>query len=385
MTAGSASVRSGITLARVSGNDALDLTSLLKAAQALGNEVGLGAVLGRLIAIVRENSGAQVARLLLREGDSDNWRLEADIDDAGARVLMGTAVALHADAEPVLAMPLSVLRYVLRRGSAVIEERIGEAPLFAADPQVRAHGARAIMCLPIRQGGRVDGLLYLENSLAEGCFTEERLEFLRMLGAQAMISIAHARMHDSLEARVAERTAQLEDANRRLATLSVTDSLTGLANRRHFDDVLRREWMRSQRTGASVGVIMLDIDHFKKYNDHYGHQAGDVCLARVAAALRSALRRPGDLVARYGGEEFCVVLPDISVADAAQVGESLRAAIETLALEHAGALTGVISISVGVAAARPGGSMASDALLRAADDALYRAKAGGRNNVYTHK
>ncbi|HEX8478814.1 MAG TPA: diguanylate cyclase, partial [Telluria sp.] len=101
--------------------------------------------------------------------------------------------------------------------------------------------------------------------------------------------------------------------------------------------------------------------------------------------LRSALRRPGDLVARYGGEEFCVVLPDISVADAAQVGESLRAAIETLALEHAAVPPGVISISVGVAAARPGGSMAADALLRAADDALYRAKSAGRNNVVTQK
>ncbi|MDB5960502.1 MAG: hypothetical protein JWP59_1796, partial [Massilia sp.] len=373
------------TLARAAGNDALDLASLLKAAQALGNEVGLGAVLGCLIAIVRENSGAQVARLLLRDGDGDGdsavWRLEADIDGGGSRVLPGITVDLHGEPDPSVALPLSVLRYVLRSGAAVIEERILDAPLFAADPHVRAHGARSVMCLPIRQGGRVDGLLYLENSLVEGCFTQERVEFLRMLAAQAMISIAHARLHDSLEARVAERTAQLEDANRKLASLSVTDSLTGLANRRHFDDVLRREWARCQRAGSGIGVIMLDIDHFKKFNDRYGHQAGDACLAQVAAGLQGALRRPGDLLARYGGEEFCVVLPDTDVASAARIAEHLRMAIAALALPHAAAAAGVVSISVGVAVVRPAPTMAADALLRSADDALYQAKANGRNTV----
>ena len=114
---------------------------------------------------------------------------------------------------------------------------------------------------------------------------DERVTFLRMLGAQAMISIASARLHDSLERRVAERTAQLEDANRKLATLSITDGLTGLANRRHFDDVLRSECARAMRAGQPLSVIMLDVDYFKRYNDRYGHQAGDACLIRVAQAL----------------------------------------------------------------------------------------------------
>ena len=367
------------TLARAAGNEALDLASLLKAAQALGNEVGLGAVLGRLIAIVRENSGAQLARLLLREGE--RWQLEADLDDGdgAARVLMGQAVDLDGERHPGL--PLSVLRYALRSGDAVIEERIVDAPLFGADPYVRASGASSVMCLPIRQGGRIDGLLYLENRLVAGCFSQERVEFLRMLAAQAMISIAHARMHDSLEARVAERTAQLEDANRKLATLSVTDGLTGLSNRRHFDEVLRREWARCQRADQSIAVIMLDIDHFKKFNDHYGHQAGDVCLAQVAASLQAALRRPGDVVARYGGEEFCVVLPEADAAQAMQIGEHLRAAIAALALPHAAVAEGQVTISVGAAAIAPSPLGAADALLRAADGALYAAKGAGRNTV----
>jgi diguanylate cyclase (GGDEF)-like protein len=368
------------TLARAAGNEALDLASLLKAAQALGNEVGLGAVLARLIAIVRENSGAQLARLLLREGEC--WQLEADLDegDSEAQVLMGQAVDLDAERHPGL--PLSVLRYALRSGEAVIEERILDAPLFGADPYVRASGATSVMCLPIRQGGRIDGLLYLENRLVAGCFSQERVEFLRMLAAQAMISIAHARLHDSLEARVAERTAQLEDANRKLATLSVTDGLTGLANRRHFDEVLRREWARCQRAGQSIAVIMLDIDHFKKFNDHYGHQAGDVCLAQVAASLQATLRRPGDLVARYGGEEFCVVLPEADGPHALEVAEHLRAAIAALALPHAAVADGQVTISVGAAAIAPTPLGAADALLRAADNALYAAKGAGRNTVH---
>ncbi|MFL6709516.1 MAG: diguanylate cyclase, partial [Massilia sp.] len=380
------SVHGVASLARAAGNQTLDLASLFKAAQALGNEVGLGAVLARLIAIVRENSGAQIARLLLRH--ADGWRLEADMDiDGAATVLTGRGIDIDAgpDADcaagPALILPLSVLRYVLRSGDAVIEARIGRAPLFCADPYVAGSAAQSVMCLPIRQGGRIDGLLYLENRLVAGCFTQERVELMRMLGAQAMISIAHARMHDGLEARVAERTAQLEEANRKLAMLSVTDSLTSLANRRHFDEVLRREWARCQRAGQPIAVIMLDIDHFKKFNDHYGHQAGDACLTAVAAALQASLHRPGDLVARYGGEEFCVVLPESGGEHAALVGEHLRAAVAALALVHAGAPEGLVSISVGAASALASPLMAADGLLRAADGALYDAKAAGRNRV----
>jgi diguanylate cyclase (GGDEF)-like protein len=328
---------------------------------------------------VRENSGAQVARLLLRQ--ADGWQIEAEMDVDATAVLTVRAIDLEADAGPDAVLPLSVLRYVLHSGDAVIEARIADAPLFCADPYVVAHAAQSVMCLPIRQGGRIDALLYLENSLVAGCFTEERVALMRMLGAQAMISIAHARMHDSLEARVAERTAQLEEANRKLATLSVTDALTGLANRRHFDEVLRREWARCQRAGAPIAVIMLDIDHFKKFNDHYGHQAGDACLVEVAAALQAALRRPGDLVARYGGEEFCVVLPDADAGHAMQIGEHLRAAVAGLAVPHALAPGGRVTISVGAAAVDPSSGTTADAVLRAADSALYAAKGAGRNTV----
>ncbi|MEG2963017.1 MAG: diguanylate cyclase, partial [Janthinobacterium sp.] len=222
---------------------------------------------------------------------------------------------------------------------------------------------------------------YFENRLADASFTEERVAFLRMLGAQAMISISSARLHDSLERRVAERTEQLEDANRKLATLSITDGLTGLANRRHFDDVLRAECARATRVGQPLAVIMLDVDYFKRYNDHYGHQPGDACLIRVAHALMASMRRAGDLTARYGGEEFSIVLPNTGADEARQIGEALRRAIADLGIAHAGADAGQVTISVGVAIQPVPGAADPDALKRLADAALYCAKDAGRNCV----
>jgi diguanylate cyclase (GGDEF)-like protein len=359
------------------GGAALDLVSLLKATQILSNEVGLRKVLQRLISIVRENAGGQVARLLLLTDGV--CRLEADSDGDAVTVLQSRRLDLDAAADPQF--PLSVLRYVIRTGAEVIEDDIAGASRFAADPYVQQQRPRAVMCLPVRHGGRIEGVLYFENRLAAASFTEERVGFLRMLGAQAMISIASARLHDSLEQRVAERTAQLEDANRKLATLSTTDGLTGLANRRHFDEVLRTECARAARMGQTLALVMLDVDYFKKFNDHYGHQAGDACLICVAQALADGTRRASDLTARYGGEEFSIVLPNTGADEARNIAEALRCAIEALDIAHAKAAAGRVTISVGIAIQPGAGTGDPDALLRLADAALYRAKDEGRNRV----
>ena len=363
--------------AQPSANAALDLASIIKASQALSDEVGLRNVLQHLIAIVRENSGAQVARLLLF--DAGAWRVEAEMDERGITVLQARSVALDGATDPQF--PLTLLRYVVRTGEAIIDDNLSLSPRFSSDSYVQRWQPRSVLCLPIRQGGRVACVLYLENNLAESSFTAERAEFLRTLGGQAMISIAHARMVDSLELRVAERTAQLEDANGKLATLSATDGLTGLANRRHFDEVLASEWGRAGRTRLPLAVLMIDVDHFKKFNDCYGHQAGDECLRRIASLMQAGTRRISDLAARYGGEEFSIVLANTDGRVALQLGEAIRHALEQLAIPHAQSSTGKVTISIGVAIHEAGNPGDVTDLLRAADAALYRAKDAGRNTV----
>jgi diguanylate cyclase (GGDEF)-like protein len=181
---------------------------------------------------------------------------------------------------------------------------------------------------------------------------------------------------------VEERTQQLEHANRTLARLSSLDGLTGVANRRAFDEAFEVEWRRCARTGLSLSLVLVDIDHFKAFNDTYGHQGGDACLQRVAATLGRSAARAGELVARYGGEEFVVLLPGTPRAGAVGLAETLRERVEALAVAHTSSATAVVvTLSAGVATACPNDGGSPAALLQAADRALYAAKRAGRNRV----
>jgi diguanylate cyclase (GGDEF)-like protein len=187
-----------------------------------------------------------------------------------------------------------------------------------------------------------------------------------------------------LEQLVAERTQQLARANARLQALSQLDGLTGIANRRYFNAVLRREWRRARRQGLPLALALVDVDHFKPYNASLGHQAGDLALRRVADTLAGTARRAEDLVARYGGEEFAVILPGIDEAGALVLAERLRLAVEELALPHpASPVAAVITVSIGVACQLPGSGTSADPeeLVREADALLFAAKASGRNQV----
>lgn len=184
-----------------------------------------------------------------------------------------------------------------------------------------------------------------------------------------------------IDAMVAARTHALREANRELEALSATDGLTGLANRRRLDEVLGNELRRAMRSSAPLAVAMLDVDFFKKYNDHYGHQAGDICLRRVAGVLREGCHRAGDLAARYGGEEFVLVAPETDLAGALAMAETLRAAVEALRLPHVESEFGHVTVSIGVAALHPDAGHHADLLLSMADRAMYRAKLQGRNRV----
>ena len=174
------------------------------------------------------------------------------------------------------------------------------------------------------------------------------------------------------------REEELRRANETLSNLANKDALTGIANRRSFDEQLASEWRRTRRNRAPLALLAIDVDHFKKFNDCYGHVEGDACLRRVARVLDDAARRAGDFAARTGGEEFALLLPDADIGDAFAIGEALREEIETLNITHPGSPNARVTVSVGVAAA---GERSVSDLIDRADSALYCAKRAGRNRV----
>ncbi len=187
---------------------------------------------------------------------------------------------------------------------------------------------------------------------------------------------------NELENQVAKRTQELMEANAELQRLSFLDGLTGIANRRYFDEVLEKEWQRAKRSHTSLALIILDVDFFKTYNDTYGHVAGDECLKKVAKILKDSTKRATDLVARYGGEEFTIILPDTDIRGANQVGETVRINVEKLGIKHKKSLISHnVTISVGIAVVEVAWDSSPMEMVAAADQALYQAKQKGRNRI----
>jgi len=177
-------------------------------------------------------------------------------------------------------------------------------------------------------------------------------------------------------------TIKLKETNRKLELLSISDELTGTANRRHFDITFEREWNSAARNEYPISLIFLDIDFFKSYNDNYGHQAGDRCLKKIGDALNRSVRRSRDLLARYGGEEFVVLLPHTEMEEAFQIAENIRIHIQNMDIRHSySEITNQITVSLGVASALPNLQTKSSYLIEQADAALYQAKNNGRNRV----
>ena len=176
-------------------------------------------------------------------------------------------------------------------------------------------------------------------------------------------------------------TRKLDAANQELVRISSSDSLTGVSNRRFFEEALTIEWRRARRHSNSIAMMMCDIDYFKLYNDTYGNQAGDDCLRKVAKVIRLHTERPSDVVARYGGEEFAIVLPETTIGGALIVAEKIRNAIRELNIRHASSPGGMVTMSIGLASAAPGFDNPPDDLIHAANKALIRAKRDGRDRV----
>jgi diguanylate cyclase (GGDEF)-like protein len=207
------------------------------------------------------------------------------------------------------------------------------------------------------------------------------VSMIRFLHEQRLSLLLADEEKTSLLERLSASHQDLELANRHLAALAASDGLTGLANRRAFDLALIREWRRMARARQPIALLLLDVDHFKSFNDRYGHPAGDEGLRLVAAATDRAMRRPGDLLARYGGEEFVAILPATDVAAAMGVAERVRQNVEEIQVAHSASPWGHLTVSIGVSSLRPDQDGECSTLVERADSALYAAKTEGRNRV----
>ncbi len=361
--------------------DRLDLTAVLRASQALSRQIHPDDLLRLLLRLISENTGAQRCTLMLNRGDA-LW-VEAQLSPLGELL---NACPL-ADCRE---LPQTIVNYVAHSGESLVLYHAAMEVDYSRDAYIQRHQPKSVLCQPILNQGKRIGLIYLENNLAIGAFTQERLEIVNVLCTQAAISLDHARLYQDLESRVQQRTAELEESNHTLQQeiverqqieshllhTALHDPLTGLPNRtlliERLDDALS---VLKQNPDAKFAVLFTDFDRFKVLNDSLGHIVGDELLIACGELLRTCLR-PTDIVARFGGDEFVLLLEGIQdVEDAIQVAERILTQLRSPFQlgEHRVFMTA----SIGVVVATPDYAESTD-LLRDADTAMYSAKANGK-------
>ncbi|PQJ95796.1 serine/threonine protein kinase [Chromatium okenii] len=362
-------------------NNSLDLASVMKASQAITSEIVLENLLQTLMKILLENAGAESGCLLLQ--------LQREHLEVAIHAQDGVFVVFPKQ-ELIQVAPVSVLNFVVRTKTGIIlDEAIATKNNFHQDDYIQSVKPLSMLCHPLLNQNELVGVVYLENKMTAGVFTQERVELLQLISGEAAIAIINATLYQekqqyalTLEEKVNERTLELQKANDELLKLAHLDGLTRIANRRSFDSYLATEWERHFRSQEPLALIMIDIDFFKLYNDSYGHQGGDDCLIQVAQTLAKVPQRAADFVARYGGEEFAVVLPNTDAQGALVIAENLNKQINLLALPHkASKVSDHVTLSLGVASLIPCVNFNAERLIADADEALYRAKNQGRNQA----
>jgi diguanylate cyclase (GGDEF)-like protein len=375
----------------------LDLASVLKVSQTIAEEIVLERLLDKVMISVMENAGAQRGFLIsVDEQGRLGVVVEAESTSRTRRIFEPDSLEARSD------LCTAVVYYVARTGERLVLNDAVNEGMFTADAYVLERNPKSILCMPLSHRGRLSTILYLENNLISDAFTPEHLELLNLLSSQMAVSIENAKLYVGLEARVDERTEQLNDkvgelsnayeslkrtqseleiANAKLEgdkellqELSSTDRLTKLYNRAKFEELFEYEIRQTLRYDTPLSLIMVDLDHFKQVNDTYGHQVGDLVLQDMATILTRS-SRASDAVARWGGEEFLILAPKTNLEQAAQLAEKIRIAVEKHPFAEVGSKTG----SFGVACYRQQDTLTS--LLQRADTALYRAKEEGRNRV----
>lgn len=357
----------------------LDLSAVIKASQVISKEIILPNLVQTLVQLSLEVSGARKG-LLVSCNDSG-----LVVECEGRSDIETIAQSLARPLEHYQGCPRTIIQYVLNTQDDVILANAVNSPLFKDDPYIVRNETKSVLCLPVKQQSESKAILYLENNLSAGAFSEQRIELLRVLLSQAAISIENAAFYNTLERRVEERTRKLQEEIRErtrvqeeLRRLATTDSLTKASNRRHFLELSDKEFKRAQRYEHALSVIMIDADQFKSINDKHGHDIGDEVLIALTACCLKQLRN-SDSFGRLGGEEFAATLPETSQAEAHKVGERLRQSIEDLELSTpSGPLKFTVSVGLAFMNAE---DESFNAVLKRADECLYQAKETGRNRV----
>jgi diguanylate cyclase (GGDEF)-like protein len=307
-------------------------------------------------------------------------------DSAGARLSLQALLQAEGHGDVLLAGSAEEALRVLESGKAagveviLLDMRLPGMSGLDACRRIKATSHLRDLPILIITGNTEESALEAAFAAGASDYITKPVRPVELL-ARLRSALSLKRAQDGRKAREQEllqMTLQLARLNKELQRLTVLDELTGIANRRFFNLMLGQEWARAVRAGYPLALVVADIDRFKQLNDCHGHQHGDECLKRVAGALAAQMRRPGDCLARYGGEEFVAVLPNTRADGAVIVAEAMRRGVEALELTNAG---GHVTISLGVAATIPARGSTADALLQAADQALYQAKHEGRNRV----
>jgi diguanylate cyclase (GGDEF)-like protein len=336
----------------------------------------LTTLLDRVVGYIHEKFRLTASAILLLDERGETLEIAARAGTAPRNEKIGSKFPL-----------MGVVGRAIRSGGTLLVSDVRSDPDYVMlHPEVVAE-----LVIPFRFQDRILGALNLEN--VDGhVFAEDNVGYLEAIASQIAGGIHMARVNQRLAEtnRLVEvRTRELEQVNQQLQLanqvlhqLSTHDGLTGVANRRQFDEVLLIEWRRAVRINGPISLIMVDIDHFKLFNDEYGHQAGDDTLKEVAYALQDSVQRAGDLIARYGGEEFAIILPGTPLEEATRLAESIRSTVEGRKIRHALSIAfRYVTVSVGAASVYAVREGSPAELVASADRALYAAKRGGRNRV----
>jgi diguanylate cyclase (GGDEF)-like protein len=355
--------------------ESIDLHSLLKANQLLSKEIYVNSLLEKMMIVLMENAGAQNGAIIINEEEQLIIEIVSSINDSSS-CIDSQLHNINLDDDDTLAQPLlpdALIRYTQQTMKTLIVDNPSEDPRFIKDSYLRINNPKSVLCLPITTQGRLIAIVYLENNLTEHAFTKEHKDTVELISAQAAVSLINARHYEMLEKKVAQRTEELQ-------LLAIKDGLTGIFNRREFDNTLNKEWSRASREFGSLSLMMIDIDHFKAYNDNYGHPEGDACIKLIAKALSSVVTRKHDFVARYGGEEFVLLMTTSDQKVIESIAQRCMNKIKELYIVHQFSETAEhVTISIGIATVKALPNVEAATLLKQADSALYQSKENGRN------